>query len=375
MKRLSFLLLALLLLTASFVVGVPAAHGDVQDQLPLTLIEKEGFTATVTSIDDTAQEDWMLAVGLHFVGSEAGAELVLYQVRVNGWTLGYDDFKTKALYGAYLDKNGMDDTVHILSTVKDSYQISEIDTVEFIFQIRSVEDGRVVTEKGTLTLSESPVEAPVSLRYDARLFFDDWNMTMPICLTYATNRTDIPALMTLAVTAIDAGGEPIPIFDMMRGRTRQVNQFSLCVPAGVEDYPVAFRLPSSYTFDQAANAPMPAIDHLDCEVVSCVAILDEDLANHFTAGEVTVDQHNLRMPLVFDETIANEYSDIYANYTLVGRSGGEIVSIVCSNLSGSWSVQYALDNAQNYLQVYKDAPRETVEEWSFYPGFISGKKR
>ena len=66
MKRLSFLLLALLLLTASFVVGVPAAHGDVQDQLPLTLIEKEGFTATVTSIDDTAQEDWMLAVGLHF---------------------------------------------------------------------------------------------------------------------------------------------------------------------------------------------------------------------------------------------------------------------------------------------------------------------
>ena len=375
MKRLSSLLLALLLLTASLVVGVPAARGDVQDQLPLTLIEKEGFTATVTSVDDTAQEDWMLAVGLHFVGTEAGAELILYQVRVNGWTLGYDDFKTKSLYGAYLDKNGLDDTVYILSTVKDSYQISEIDTVEFIFQIRSVEDGRAVTEKGMLTLSESPVEAPVSLRYDARLFFDDWNMTTPICLTYATNRTDIPAMVTLAVTAIDAGGEPIPIFDMMLGRTRQVNQFSLCVPAGVEDYPVAFHLSTSYTFDYAANAPMPAIDHLDCEVVSCVAILDEDLANHFTAGEVTVDQHNLRMPLVFDETIANEYSDIYANYTLVGRSGGEIVSIVCSNLSGSWSVQYALDNAQNYLQVYKDAPRETVEEWSFYPGFISGKKR
>ena len=375
MKRLSSLLLVVLLLTALFTMDVPVAHGDVQDRLPLALIEKEGFTAIVTSVDAGPQEDWMLAVGLHFVGSEAGAELILYQVRVNGWTLGYDDFKTEALYGAYLDKNGLDDTVYILSTVKDSYQISEIDTVEFIFQIRSVEDGRVVTEKGTLTLSESPVEAPVSLRYDARLFFDDWNMTMPICLTYATNRTDIPALMTLAVTAIDAGGEPIPIFDMMRGRTRQVNQFSLCVPAGVEDYPVAFRLPSSYTFDQAANAPMPAIDHLDCEVVSCVAILDEDLANHFTAGEVTVDQHNLRMPLVFDETIANEYSDIYANYTLVGRSGGEIVSIVCSNLSGSWSVQYALDNDQNYLQVYKDAPRETVEEWSFYPGFISGKKR
>ena len=129
MKRLSSLLLALLLLTASFVVGVPAAHGDVQDQLPLTLIEKEGFTATVTSIDDIAQEDWMLAVGLHFVGTEAGAELVLYQVRVNGWTLGYDDFKTEALYGAYLDKNGLDDTVYILSTVKDSYRISEIDTM------------------------------------------------------------------------------------------------------------------------------------------------------------------------------------------------------------------------------------------------------
>ena len=147
------------------------------------------------------------------------------------------------------------------------------------------------------------------------------------------------------------------------------------MPAGVEDYPVAFHLSTSYTFDYAANAPMPAIDHLDCETVSCEAVLDEDLAGHFTAGEVSVDKYNLRMPLVFDETIANEYSDIYANYTLVGRSGGEIVSIVCSNLSGSWSVQYALDNAQNYLQVYKDAPRETVEEWSFYPGFISGKKR
>lgn len=317
----------------------------------------------------------MLAVGLHLVGTEAEAEVSLNGVSVNGWTIGNGDFQTKELRSALLDKNGLDDTVYILSTVKDSYQISEIDTVEFIFQIRSMEDGRAVTEKGMLTLSESPVEAPVSLRYDARLFFDDWNMTTPICLTYATNRTDIPAMMTLAVTAIDAGGEPIPIFDMMLGRTRQVNQFSLCVPAGVEDYPVAFHLSTSYTFDYAANAPMPAIDHLDCEVVSCVAILDEDLANHFIAGEVSVDKYNLRMPLVFDETIANEYSDIYANYTLVGRTGGEIVSIVCSNLSGSWSVQYALDNAQNYLQVYKDAPRETVEEWSFYPGFISGKKR
>ena len=378
MKRLSSLLLALLLLTASFVVGVPAARGDVQDQLPLALIEKEGFTAIVTRVDAGPQEDWMLAVGLHLVGTEAEAEVSLNGVSVNGWTIGNGDFQTKELRSALLDKNGLDATVYILSSVKDSFQVSQIDTVEFRFQIRSLENGRATVEKGTLTLSETPAAAPVSLRYETGLFFDDWNMTTPICLTYGTNRTDIPALVTLAVTAFEANGEPISIFDMMRGQTRQVNSFSLCVPAGVEDYPIAFRLPSAYTFDLASNGPMPAIDHLECEVVSCQPIPDENLAGHFTAGEVTVDQYNIRMPLLFDETIANGYSDIFANYTLIGRAGDTIAFVSCREefpySGGSWSVKYALDNGRNYLQVYLDAPREKVEEWSFYLGFVGGNQ-
>ena len=320
MKRLSSLLLALLLLTASFVVGVPAAHGDVQDQLPLTLIEKEGFMATVTSVDDTAQEDWMLAVGLHLVGTEAEAEVSLNGVSVNGWTIGNGDFQTKELRSALLDKNGLDATVYILSSVKDSYQISEIDTVEFIFQIRSVEDGRAGTEKGMLTLSESPVEAPVSLRYDARLFFDDWNMTTPICLTYATNRTDIPAMVTLAVTAIDAGGEPIPIFDMMLGRTRQVNQFSLCVPAGVQVLqrrePGGSRaaVPAQdglHDFDvQRLTHLVDLIEELlseECHVLRVKICLKRQVENGL--GQIVADVGGIFGPLIFDDIFHKEDAD------------------------------------------------------------------
>ena len=226
--------------------------------------------------------------------------------------------------------------------------------------------------------TEPPAASAVSLDFDPHAYKDPGDRDRYNALVYATNDGDVPIRADFRCRAYDKDGSVIQIYNPFADRYSEAVKDSVYIPAGVKAFPLGFALPSGYGYDLKADKEMPEIDHLEFELLDTQEEPTEDLRAHFTPGDPEIKENHIYMYMKFDGEIADNYTSLYADYTLLGYSDGVLTAVCCRNDypygTSSYSVTYALEHNDGALLVYHDVPRDPVDRWELYPGCIAGTK-
>lgn len=223
----------------------------------------------------------------------------------------------------------------------------------------------------------APTGPVVSLEFDPHAYRDTNDNDYFNALAYCANSGGFPSCATVKYRAFDAEGKALMVYDRYHDRYTDEFKTNIFVPAFVKDYPVAFTLAAGFGFDVRTGETMPDIDHLEFEAVEISAVETEDLREYFTPGEPEIRDNHIYLYVKFDQEIADNYTSLFADYTLLGYSDGELIAVCCRNDfpfgSSAASVAYAVENNDSSLLVYHRVPREPVEKWEFYLGCIAGE--
>lgn len=224
------------------------------------------------------------------------------------------------------------------------------------------------------TAQESP---SVFIRFDSHVYRNTDDDDFLNALTYATNNSDKTVQITIRCQAFDADGNVISAYDQFKGRYIDTYTTDLFVPAGVKDLPVAFVLPTGFRYDISKDEYMPEIDHLDLEMIGSQETDLEDLRDHFTVGVPEIKENHIYINVRFDEDIADNYTAIYPDHTLLGYSGDTVTTVCCRNSfpygTSSVSVSYAKEHNDSSMLVYHDVFQEPADRWELYLGCIGAK--
>ena len=236
-----------------------------------------------------------------------------------------------------------------------------------------------VTESAVESVAEEPEpEAAVSLTFDPVLYQDPGDQDRYNILTYGTNSGDVPAMVTFKYKAIDKDGNALAVFNMLKGTYSETFRDSVFIPAGVENYPIAFALPTAFKYDFSTGTEMPEIDHMDYEILEIANMDTEDFRDHFTPGEHEIKNGHLYIYVKYDQEIGDNYSSMYPDYTLLGYSNGTLTTVCCLNCypasTTSFSVSYTKENTDSSFLVYHDLPRDPVDTWELYLGCVGAEK-
>lgn len=227
---------------------------------------------------------------------------------------------------------------------------------------------------------ELPPAPAASLRFDPKLYQDPNDDDRYNVLTYATNSGDRPAAVTVRYRGFDKDGNAMSVFDMFRGVRTQEFRTTLYIPAGVEEFPVAFGLPTGFKFDMSTGEEMPEIDHMEYEVIDVQEADAEDLRYHFLPGvsEPEIRENHIYIYVKLDDEIADNYASIYANYTILGITGNEVTAVCCANSfpygTSSFSVSYANEHNDGSVLIYHHVPLDPVDVWQLYIGCVAAEK-
>lgn len=227
---------------------------------------------------------------------------------------------------------------------------------------------------------DTPAAPAASLRFDPKLYQDPNSDDIYNVLAYATNTGEKPAMATVRYKAFDKDGNALSVFDLSKGRNIEEFRTTLYIPAGVEEFPVAFGLSSGFKVDFATGEEMPEIDHMDFEVLDVLDADAEDLRDHFLsgAGEPEIRENHIYIYVKLDDEIAENYSSVYPNYTLLGMTGNEVTAVSCANYfpygTASLSVSYAKEHNDGSLLIYHRVPSEPVDTWQLYIGCVGAQK-
>lgn len=218
----------------------------------------------------------------------------------------------------------------------------------------------------------APAEDPVTLRFDPQPYVHTDDDEYYVGLVWAGNRSESPVEVTFTYQVFDAEGNPISAFNMMKGRREEKFTASVFIPAGAEELPIGFVLASGLVYDLEQDMQQAPAARVDYELADWQAVPAEDLAAHFTPGELSLDNGHLTWPIGFDETISANYSSVYADYTILGYSGDQVAAVCCRNDypygNSSWSVSYALENG-GFFMAYHTVPYDRViDRWEIFPG-------
>jgi len=220
----------------------------------------------------------------------------------------------------------------------------------------------------------APVQEPVTLVFDPHVYQDPDNDDYLNALIYATNDSDKVVMVTIQYKAYDKDGNVISAFDQFKNKYYEQYKEELFIPAGANDLPVAFSLPSGYKYDYSTDQDMPEVDHLEYELLETQETDLEEHKAHFESGEPEVKENHIYIYVKFDQEIGDNYTSIYPDYTLLGYSDGEVVTVCCRNNypygTSSFSVGYAKENTDSSFLVYHHIPHEPVDSWELFLGCI-----
>lgn len=227
------------------------------------------------------------------------------------------------------------------------------------------------------TEENAPEAQPVTVTFDPKLYPNTDNDDYYNALAYVTNSGDKPAQVKIRYRAFDKEGKVMSFFDQFKGRYLEQATDVLYVPAGAKELPVGFVLPSGFRYDLSAGKEMPEIDHMEFEVLEISEEASEDLAAHFTPGDPEVRSNHLYIYVKFDQEIADKYSSLYPNYTVLGYSNGTLTTVCCKNSfpngTSSISVEYAKEKNDSSILVYHHIPSDPVDKWELYLGCIGAQ--
>ena len=221
--------------------------------------------------------------------------------------------------------------------------------------------------------------APVTLEFDSHAYPHTNDRNYYVGLVYASNSSDKPVEASFKYKVYDADGNALQAFDQFRGGYREQFSSSVYIPAGAENMPIGFLLASGLIYDMNTGEDMPPVDHIEYEFTKWREETTEDLRPHFTQGEYYIKNNDLYWPISFDQEISDNYSSIYADYTILAYSDGEVVVVCCRNDypygGSSWNVSYAKENNDGVFNAYHYAPYNIpIDNWEIYLGCFSGIK-
>ena len=232
--------------------------------------------------------------------------------------------------------------------------------------------------------SEEPAEEPapeersVALEFDPHPYPDTTDQNYYVGLVYASNSSDQIVMASFQYEVYDADGNVMQAYNMWNGRYEEEFSESVFIPAGAKDLPIGFLLASGLRYDMNKGEDMPEAGRVEYRFVSSEEVPVEDLAAHFTPGEWYIDNGHLHYPIAFDQEIADNYSSVSGNYTILGYANGELAAVCRRNDfpggTGSWSVSYAKENSNGAFEAYHYAPYDiTIDNWEMYLGCFSGE--
>ena len=224
---------------------------------------------------------------------------------------------------------------------------------------------------------ETTSELQIAVQFDPNAYQDPDNDDYLNALVYITNPSDKTVQLTIQCQAFDEGGDLISAYDQFKGKYIEKYREDLYVPAGVENLPIGFTLPMGYKYDISTDKNMPAVGHLEFELLEAQEVEWEDLRDHFTLSSIEEKSGHIYAYEKFDQEIADNYTNLYPNYTLLGYSNGAVVSVSCLNSyphgTTSVSVSYAKENTDNSMMIYRSVPREPVDQWELHLGCVGGE--
>jgi hypothetical protein len=206
----------------------------------------------------------------------------------------------------------------------------------------------------------APEEDAVAIEFDSHAYPDTDDQDYYVGLLYASNSSDTVAEVSFRYKVYDVDGNVMEAYDPWYGRYNEEFSETVFVPAGAKERPIGFLLAPGLVYNLDKNEDMPAADYVEYEFKASEEVPVEDLAAHFTPGELTISSGHLHYPIKFDQEIADKYSSVYGNYTILGYSNGEVAAVCCRNSfprgTSSWSVQYAKDSGDDAFEAYHDEP-------------------
>ena len=224
---------------------------------------------------------------------------------------------------------------------------------------------------------ETTPELQIAVQFDPNAYQDPDNDDYLNALTYITNPSVRTVQLTIQCQAFDEGGNLISAYDQFRGKYLEKYTTDLSVPAGTENLPIGFTLPVGYKYDLSTDKNMPAVDHLEFELLEAQEVEWEDLRGFFTLSSLEEKSGHIYAYEKFDQEIEDNYTTLYPNYTLLGYSNGEVVSVSCLNSyphgTTSVSVSYAKENTDSSMMIYRSVPREPVDLWELHLGCVGGE--
>ncbi len=224
---------------------------------------------------------------------------------------------------------------------------------------------------------ETTPELQIAVQFDPNAYQDPDNEDYLNALTYVTNPSVNTVQLTIQCQAFDEGGNLISAYDQFNGKYIEKYRTDLYVPAGVENLPIGFTLPMGYKYDISTDKNMPAVDHLEFELLEAQEVEWEDLRGFFTLSSLEEKSGHIYAYEKFDQEIADNYTALYPNYTLLGYSNGEVISVSCQNSyphgTTSVSVSYAKENTDSSMMIYRSVPKEPVDLWELYLGCVGGE--
>ena len=224
---------------------------------------------------------------------------------------------------------------------------------------------------------EKAPAAELTFDFDSKAYQNPDDDDYLNALAYATSSFDKPVMATVRVQALDEEGNVMSAFDQFKDRYIEQYRTDLYVPAGAERFPIGFTLPAGYRYDLKEGKEMPAVGHLEFEVLEIQEVDLADLKEHFTPGEPEIRENHIYIYVKFDEEIADHYDSLYPDYTLLGYKDGVVTSVICKRCypygTTSMSVSYAKEHNDSSLLVYHNVYGQPADTWELYLGCIGGE--
>ena len=225
--------------------------------------------------------------------------------------------------------------------------------------------------------AETAAEPEIIIDYDPNAYQDPDSDNYLNALIYASNPSGQVMQVTIRCQVFDEEGTLMSAYDQITGKSIEKYRTTLYVPAGTERFPIGFTLPAGYRYDISTDKYMPAVGHLEFELLEAQPVESEDLRDHFTLTSLEEKNSHIYAYEKFDQEIADKYSTLYPSYTLLGYAGDEVVSVSCQNSypmgTSSVSVSNARENTDSSIMVYRSVPNVPVDRWELYLGCVGGE--
>ena len=294
------------------------------------IFENDSIRLTITSFkrkEADEESDEIMTVSCHIEPLQENAGIWIYRAGINGLTAmksvssGLYDSAIPFGYTKTLNEP-LDTEIQISRSVLELDGVDEIRELDLIIN--------TIGSDGVLHIDRTVYDFQGNGAVGSQVSAVSEGYYAPSCLTYVTNKLDVPVKLTFKVSVYDENGDAIYLESSYSDEMQDFMLYSIQVKGSVTDMPVAMSdLFNQYFCDREGNrVSEKAIASATAELILVSRVDGEDISEKVTFENVTGNDNTLKA----DVTLTDEnIKKVNAYITLLIYENGELTSVQSQN--------------------------------------------